>query len=75
MVEGGSRGTWLTHALLVGGVVVFAFPIYLALVGSTHYAGTIGRGSLPLYPGAFAGENYHQAWVLGSGSRRSRWHG
>ena len=69
MVEGGARRRWLTHLILVVGVAIFAFPIYVALIGSTHDVGTIGRGSLPLYPGRFAGENYYQAWVQGSGQR------
>jgi sn-glycerol 3-phosphate transport system permease protein len=69
MIEARSRLAWVPHAVLGLGVVVFAFPIYVALIGSTHDAGTIGRGSLPLYPGAEARENYGQAWSLGSGQR------
>jgi sn-glycerol 3-phosphate transport system permease protein len=38
-------------------------------VGSTHDAGTIGSGSLPLYPGSLAAENYSQAWLQGTGQR------
>jgi sn-glycerol 3-phosphate transport system permease protein len=41
----------------------------MALIGSTHDAGTIGRGSLPLTPGGLATENYAQAWSQGSGIR------
>ena len=69
MVEARSAGAWLPHFILIVGVVIFAFPIYIALVGSTHDAGTIGRGSLPLYPGSLATENYSQAWVQGTGQR------
>ena len=69
MVEGGSGRGWLPHTILIVGAAVFAFPIYMALVGSTHDAGTIGRGSLPLHPGGFAVENYQQAWLSGSGQR------
>ena len=57
MVEPKSRAAWLPHAILLAGVLVFAFPIYTAVIGSTHDAGTIGRGGLPLYPGGNAGEN------------------
>jgi sn-glycerol 3-phosphate transport system permease protein len=53
----------------VAGVFVFAFPIYMAVIGSTHDAGTIGRGTLPLYAGGFARQNYVQAWFQGSGER------
>jgi sn-glycerol 3-phosphate transport system permease protein len=69
LVEAGARTSWLTHLVLVAGVAVFAFPIYLALIASTHDVGTIGRGNLPLYPGGFATENYQQAWAQGSGQR------
>ena len=69
MIEAGSRTAWLPHLVLVLGVIVFAFPIYMALVGSTHDAGTIGRGSLPLLPGGLAAENYAHAWSHGSGMR------
>ena len=69
MVERKSRASWLPHATLLLGVLVFAFPIYTALIGSTHDAATIGRGDLPLYPGAHAAENYSQAWSQGTGQR------
>ncbi len=69
MVETRSGRTWFPHFILMVGVVIFAFPIYMALMGSTHDAGTIGRGSLPLYPGALGADNYAQAWRQGSGQR------
>ncbi len=69
MVEARSGRAWIPHFALTLGVVIFAFPIYMALMGSTHDAGTIGRGSLPLYPGAFGVDNYAQAWLQGSGQR------
>jgi len=69
MVEARSRVAWLPHAVLTAGVLIFAFPIYMALIGSTHDAATIGRGSLPLYPGEWGLENYEQAWTQGSGQR------
>jgi sn-glycerol 3-phosphate transport system permease protein len=69
MVEAKSRAAWLPHAVLAAGVLIFAFPIYMALIGSTHDAGTIGRGRLPLYPGDAGLENYAQAWFQGSGQR------
>ncbi|HET7876623.1 MAG TPA: sn-glycerol-3-phosphate ABC transporter permease UgpE [Methylomirabilota bacterium] len=69
MVEARGGRTWLTHLVLVLGVMVFAFPIYMAVVGSTHDAATIGRGDLPLYPGPHTAENFAQAWLEGSGQR------
>jgi len=60
---------WIPHFILVVGVAVFAFPIFFVLIGSTHDAGTIGRGDMPLLPGSHLIENYTQAWSLGSGEK------
>jgi sn-glycerol 3-phosphate transport system permease protein len=57
--------------VLILGVVVFAFPIYFALIGSTHDAATIATGRMPLLPGTHAIENYWQALTSGSGERVS----
>jgi len=63
------REGWIPHFTLAVGIVIFAFPIFFALIGSTHDAGTIGRGEMPLAPGKHLAENYWQAWTLGSGER------
>jgi sn-glycerol 3-phosphate transport system permease protein len=64
-----TTGNWLAYAILTLGVAVFAFPIWMAFVGSTWDAATIGRGDLPLYPGDLFFENYAQAWSSGEGTR------
>ncbi|RPH49140.1 MAG: sn-glycerol-3-phosphate ABC transporter permease UgpE [Desulfobacteraceae bacterium] len=60
---------WQAHFFLIIGVAVLAFPVYLALIGSTWDAGTIARGEMPLYPGPDMISNYLQAWGSGSGER------
>jgi len=65
------RESWIPHFVLIIGVVVFAFPIYFALIGSTHDAATIATGRMPLLPGAHALENYWQALTSGSGEHIS----
>ena len=45
------RESWIPHFILCLGVVVFFFPIYFALIGSTHDAATIATGRMPLLPG------------------------
>ena len=65
------RGGALTHAILLLGVFAVVFPIWIALVGSTHDASTIGRGDVPLLPGGEAVENYAAA-LAGSGGGRFR---
>jgi len=61
------RADWLTHAILLVGVFVFAFPIYMTLVASTQDASTIGTGNLSLLPGSHMIENYRAAWLSGGG--------
>ena len=63
------RNTWLPHVVLILGVIVFAFPIYLAFIGSTHDAATIGRGEMPLTMGPDLVKNYQQALFSGRGER------
>ena len=61
------REAFVTHLCLAIGVLVFAFPIYLTIIGSTHDVNTIGRGDVPLLPGGEAMANYAQAWGVGGG--------
>jgi sn-glycerol 3-phosphate transport system permease protein len=63
------RNRWLPHLVLILGVAVFAFPIYLTFIGSTHTAPTIARGEMPLTPGPHLVENYRQALESGEGAR------
>ncbi len=67
MTIGGNR--WLPHVILLFGLVLFAFPIYLAFIGSTHDAPTIARGEMPLTIGPNLVENYRQALTSGTGER------
>ncbi|PIG00431.1 sn-glycerol-3-phosphate ABC transporter permease UgpE [Comamonas sp. 26] len=63
------RNPWLTfisHAVLVLGVAIVAFPLYLAFIASTHTADAIVQSPMPLLPGAHMWENYKEA-LLGSG--------
>jgi sn-glycerol 3-phosphate transport system permease protein len=55
--------------VLIFGAVIFLFPVYMALIGSTHEGGTISRGQMPLTPGIQTITNYQQAWNLGTGER------
>ena len=63
------RNPWLnffSHAVLIFGVAIVAFPLYLALVASTHTASEIVQAPMPLLPGAHMWENYKEA-LVGSG--------
>lgn len=51
MVENRPWLTILTHAVLIAGVVIVAFPVYVALVASTHGPTALSSGMMPLLPG------------------------
>ena len=66
MVDRNPWLTFLSHAVLILGVAIVAFPLYLALIASTHQAETIVQSPMPLLPGSHMWENYRDA-LLGSG--------
>jgi len=66
MVEKHPVLDFFSHALLVLGVLVIVFPIYLALVGSTHSAQEMAQSPIPLGFGQDAFENY-RAILMGEG--------
>lgn len=55
----------LTHLVLIAGVLLVAFPVYIAFVASTHEPSAFVRGVIPLLPGDNMVESY--ARMLGSG--------
>jgi sn-glycerol 3-phosphate transport system permease protein len=63
------RESWLPHFILCVGVAIFVFPVYFALIGSTHDAATIATGRMPLLPGGHAADNYVQALSSATGFR------
>lgn len=66
-----ARSRLVAHVVLALGVLVFAFPIWLTVVGSTHDVNTIGRGDVPLWFGAEAITNYISAWTTGGSAVRT----
>ncbi|PIW08492.1 MAG: glycerol-3-phosphate transporter, partial [Comamonadaceae bacterium CG17_big_fil_post_rev_8_21_14_2_50_60_13] len=72
MVERRPFLTFLSHAVLVLGVLVVAFPLYLTFIASTQTAQAIVQTPMPLLPGGHFIENYTAAWKGtggGSGSK------
>jgi sn-glycerol 3-phosphate transport system permease protein len=57
--------TLTTHLLLIAGMLVVVFPIYVTFVASTHPLETI-TARFPLLPGGQLSENYGRALVSGS---------
>ena len=58
----------LSHLVLILGVLVVAFPLYLTFVASTQTVDEIIHPPMSLLPGSHMVENYLAAWN-GSGSR------
>jgi len=64
MVEHRPFLTFVTHAVLILGALVLAFPIYVTFVASTHPLEAITK-SFPLLPGSHLVENYLKALTVG----------
>ena len=67
MVENRPFLTWLSHAILILGVIVIAFPVWMTFVASTHDQATMLRPPVPLLPGPLLIENYTQILTQGFG--------
>ncbi|MFX1554730.1 MAG: sn-glycerol-3-phosphate ABC transporter permease UgpE [Promethearchaeota archaeon] len=65
MVENRPWLTFLTHAVLIVGMLIIVFPIYVTFVASTHTLDEITT-SFPLLPGRHLVENYIRALTLGT---------
>jgi len=64
MVERRPAWTFATHAVLGFGLLVVTFPLYVALVASTHTAQDL-LGRFPLWFGTHLAENYVRALTAG----------
>ena len=67
MVEHRRFGNLLPHLILLAGVAIVAFPVYLAVIASTHDNTVIANGQMPLYPGSHGLETYWNTIVSGTG--------
>ncbi|SEK55149.1 carbohydrate ABC transporter membrane protein 2, CUT1 family [Roseateles sp. YR242] len=67
MVERRPALTMLAHLVLVLGVLIVAFPLYIAFVASTQTADAIVQSPMPMLPGAHLLENYQTA-LTGTGT-------
>ncbi|MBN9000748.1 MAG: sn-glycerol-3-phosphate ABC transporter permease UgpE [Rhizobiales bacterium] len=66
MVERNRFGNLLPHLVIWCGILVVAFPVYLAFVASTHDATVIANGNMPLLPGPNFIENYYRTIFVGT---------
>ncbi len=68
MIERRPLLTFTRHALLILGIAIVAFPLYVTFVASTLTAVDVMAAPMQLYPGGHLLENY--AFVLGHGSTK-----
>src|ERR671914_1704233 len=68
MIENRPWLTVLSHAVLIAGIAVIAFPLYITFVASTLTLDQIIQVPMPLVPGDQFWENYSQ--VLTAGTQR-----
>jgi sn-glycerol 3-phosphate transport system permease protein len=66
MVENRPVADFIAHLVLVVGVIVVAFPLWVTFVASTHTFDEIVNVPMPLVPGSHLVENYTQALTGGS---------
>lgn len=71
MVERRRFGDIVPHLILMLGVAILAFPVYLCFVGSTHPQSIIANGQMPITPGNLFFETYYRTIFVGtSGTTR-----
>lgn len=68
MVENRPLLKFLTHIILIVGIIIICFPVYVAIIASTHSSAAFNSGTLPLLPGEHALENYKT--IFGDGLAR-----
>ena len=60
------QSAWIPHAILIAGIAVVLFPIYVAIVASTHTLDTILDMPMTLLPGSQIVQNFHDAITAGT---------
>ncbi|HEX8166508.1 MAG TPA: sn-glycerol-3-phosphate ABC transporter permease UgpE [Beijerinckiaceae bacterium] len=66
MVESRRHRSLVAYLVLAIGVVIVAFPVYVAIIASTHDAATLINGNMPLTPGGETIENYRRTVLVGT---------
>jgi sn-glycerol 3-phosphate transport system permease protein len=66
MVENNRFGNIVAHAILLIGVAIVAFPVYICFVGSTHEQSIISNGQMPITPGPLLFDTYWRTLFVGT---------
>ncbi len=67
MVENRPFLTVLSHLIVLLGLAIIAFPVWMTFVASTHSQQTMLQSPIPLLPGPYLFENYKQVLTEGYG--------
>jgi sn-glycerol 3-phosphate transport system permease protein len=65
MVENRPFVTWMSHIVLIIGVAIIAFPIWMTFVAATHDQATMLRPPVPIWPGKHLFENIQTVLTAG----------
>jgi sn-glycerol 3-phosphate transport system permease protein len=65
-MAGSGRGAWIPHAILLAGLALVLFPIYIAFVASSLSLGDILAAPMTLAPGPHLFANFREALVAGT---------
>lgn len=71
MVENQRWLNILAHLVLIAGVLVVAFPVYIAFIASTHEPSAFVSGVVPMLPGTNAANSYVDVLTGGVSSQMS----
>jgi sn-glycerol 3-phosphate transport system permease protein len=69
MVENRPFVTFLSHLVLILGVIIVAFPVWMTFVASTHDQMTMLQSPVPMWPGTHLIDNYREVLVQGYNSK------
>ena len=69
MVENRPWLTLVSHLVLILGVAIVAFPVWVTFVGSTHDQARMLQSPVPLLPSTHLWENYKTVLLQGYGAR------
>jgi len=69
MVENRPWLTAFSHLVVLLGVLVIAFPVWMTFVASTHDQATMLRPPVPIWPGPYLFENYREVILNGYGGK------
>ncbi len=66
MMVSAARSAWVPHTILIAGIVVVLFPIYIAFVASSHDLSVILDAPMTLAPGRHLVANFTEALRAGT---------